>query len=244
MSIPGSEPVEVPVLIVGAGPAGLALSVALSRYGVENLVVERHWGTAHTPRAHIINQRTVKIFRHLGISDRFHAVATPQHLMANNLWVTTLAGLEVARSETWGTSAVRAADYRMASPEPMANCPQTVLEPMLLAAARDAGADIRFGWEFISLAQDQEGVTSVVRQRDGEATLTVRSRYVVGADGARSRVLGQAGDGRRTRRSGQGGEHLVPRRSVPVPGVPARGPDLERDAGTVAAAPARHADLP
>ena len=193
MSIPGSEAVEVPVLIVGAGPAGLALSVALSRYGVGHLVVERHRGTAHTPRAHIINQRTIEIFRHLGISDRFHAVATPQHLMANNLWVTTLAGLEVARSETWGTSAERAADYRAASPEPMANCPQTVLEPMLLGAARDMGADIRFGWEFISLAQDQDGVTSVIRQRDGEATLTVRSQYVVGADGARSRVLGQAG---------------------------------------------------
>ena len=193
MSIPGSEAVEVPVLIVGAGPAGLALSVALSRYGVGHLVVERHRGTAHTPRAHIINQRTIEIFRHLGISDRFHAVATPQHLMASNLWVTTLAGLEVARSETWGTSAERAADYRAASPEPMANCPQTVLEPMLLGAARDMGADIRFGWEFTSLAQDQDGVTSVIRERDGEATLTVRSQYVVGADGARSRVLGQAG---------------------------------------------------
>ena len=202
MSIPDAEPaakggqtstVEVPVLIVGAGPAGLALSVALSRYGVGHLLVERHRDTAHTPRAHIINQRTIEIFRHLGISDRFHAVATPQHLMANNLWVTTLAGLEVARSETWGTSAERAADYRMASPEPMANCPQTVLEPMLLGAARDTGADIRFGWEFISLVPDQGGVTSVIQERDGQATLTVRSQYVIGADGARSRVLGQAG---------------------------------------------------
>jgi 2,4-dichlorophenol 6-monooxygenase len=183
----------VPVLIVGAGPAGLALSAALSRYGVGHLLVERHRGTAHTPRAHIINQRTVEILRHLGISDRFHAVATPQHLMANNLWVTTLAGQEVARSETWGTSAERAADYRAASPEPMANCPQTVLEPMLLAAARDMGADIRFGWEFTSLAQDEAGVTSVIHERDGDATLTVRSQYVAGADGARSRVLGQAG---------------------------------------------------
>jgi len=193
MSNPGAATVEVPVLIVGAGPAGLALSVALSRYGVRHLLVERHRGTAHTPRAHIINQRTIEIFRHLGISDRFHAVATPQRLMANNLWVTTLAGLEVARSETWGTSAERAADYQVASPEPMANCPQTVLEPMLLGAARDSGADIRFGWEFISLAQDQDGVTSVIHERDGAATLTVRSQYVIGADGARSRVLGQAG---------------------------------------------------
>src|SRR3984957_14170086 len=167
MSNPGAATVEVPVLIVGAGPAGLALSVALSRYGVAHLLVERHRDTAHTPRAHIINQRTIEIFRHLGISDRFHAVATPQHLMASNLWVTTLAGLEVARSETWGTSAQRAADYLMASPEPMANCPHTLLEPMALAAARDTGADIRFGWEFTSLAQDHDGVTSTIQERDG-----------------------------------------------------------------------------
>src|ERR1700741_2064205 len=176
MSIPGPQAVAVPGLIVGARPGGLALSVALSRYGVGHLLVERHRDTAHTPRAHIINQRTVEIFRHLGISDRFHAVATPQHLMANNLWVTTLAGLEVARSEPGGTSAERAADYRAASPEPMANCPQTVLEPMLLAAARDTGADIRFGREFTGLAQDHDGVTSVIRQRGGDAALTVRSR--------------------------------------------------------------------
>src|ERR1700677_5273871 len=134
MSIPGQAAVEVPVLIVGAGPAGLALSAALSRYGVGHLLVERHRGTAHTPRAHIINQRTVEILRHLGISDRFHAVATPQHLMAANLWVTTLAGLEGARSETWGTSAERAADYRMARHQPMENCPQTGQEPLRLAA--------------------------------------------------------------------------------------------------------------
>ena len=193
MSVPSPSTIEVPVLIVGAGPAGLALSAALSRYGVGHLLAERHRDTAHTPRAHIINQRTVEILRHLGISDRFHAVATPQHLMANNLWVTTLAGLEVARSETWGTSAERAADYRAASPEPMANCPQTVLEPMLLAAARELGADIRFGWEFTQLEQDHDGVTSVIRERDGATELAVRSQYVIGADGARSQVLGQAG---------------------------------------------------
>ena len=160
----------------------------MSRYGVGHLVVERHRSTAHTPRAHIINQRTIEIFRHLRISDRFHAVATPQHLMANNLWVTTLAGLEVARSETWGASAERAADYRAASPEPMANCPQTVLEPMLLGAARDMGADIRFGWEFVSLVQDQDGV--VLAGRAGGALLDSYSaeRQPVGAQGVQRAI--------------------------------------------------------
>jgi len=92
------------------------------------LTVEKHPSTAHTPRAHIINQRTVEIFRALGISEKFHEVAIPQSAMTNNLWYTTLADPEVARSETWGGGPDRAAEYFLASPEPMANCAQTVLE--------------------------------------------------------------------------------------------------------------------
>jgi 2,4-dichlorophenol 6-monooxygenase len=185
--------IGIPVLIVGAGPAGLTLALALARYGVPALTVERHPGTAHTPRAHIINQRTVEIFRALGIGEKFHGVAIPQAGMTNNLWCTTLADPEVARSQTWGTGPDRAAEYLLSSPEPMANCPQTVLEPMLLGAGREAGAQIEFGTEFVELHQDGDGVTSVIRDRATGDTRTVRSRYVIGADGARSRVLAEAG---------------------------------------------------
>jgi 2,4-dichlorophenol 6-monooxygenase len=185
--------IGVPVLIVGAGPAGLTASLALRRYGIDNLVIEQYPSTAHTPRAHIVNQRTVEILRHLGIEDRFHAVATPQRMMRNNLWVTSLAGREVARSETWGTSPERAGEYEAASPVPMANCPQTVLEPLLVEAARDAGADIRFQHVFESAKADEHGVTSTVLDRTARDTLIVRSQYVLGADGARSAVLEQTG---------------------------------------------------
>jgi 2,4-dichlorophenol 6-monooxygenase len=185
--------IEVPVLIVGAGPAGLTLALALARYGVSALTIEKHPSTAHTPRAHIVNQRTVEILRALGISKAFHEVSTPQAMMSNNLWVTTLADPEVARSQTWGTAPDRYAEYLLSSPEPMANCPQTVFEPLLLRSARDAGADIRFQTEFIEFHQDADGVTSVIRDRETDQTRTVRSRYLIGADGARSRVLTQAG---------------------------------------------------
>ena len=185
--------IEVSVLIVGAGPAGLTSALALAGYGVPALTVEKHPSTAHTPRAHIINQRTVEIFRALGASEAFHEVAIPQSGMSNNLWVTTLADPEVARSQTWGTAPDRLAEYLLASPEPMANCAQTMLEPLLLAAAREAGADIEFQTEFVELHQDGDGVTSVIRDRTTGDTRRVRSRYVIGADGARSRVLTEVG---------------------------------------------------
>ena len=185
---------KVPVLIVGAGPAGLAASNLLSRHGVRHLLVEKHPGTAHTPRAHIVNQRTVEIFRHMGLEDRLRAVATPNELMANNVWLTSLAGLEVARLHAWGSSPERAADYRKASPSPMVNCPQTVLEPVLLEAARERSeADIRFGHEFLSFVQDADGVTTTMRERTSGVTYEVRSDYLIAADGGRSRVVEQAG---------------------------------------------------
>src|SRR5246127_5216014 len=159
MADPNANGVDIgiPVLIVGAGPAGLTSALALARYGVPALTVEKHPSTAHTPRAHIINQRTVEIFRALGISEKFHEVAIPQSGMTNNLWYTTLADPEVARSQTWGTGPERAAEYFLSSPEPMANCAQTVLEPMLLTAARQAGGDNQLQTEFLELHQNRRG---------------------------------------------------------------------------------------
>jgi 2,4-dichlorophenol 6-monooxygenase len=110
------------------------------------------------------------------------------------VWATSLAGRELARLQTWGTSPARAADYRAASPSPMCNCPQHVLGPVLREAIEEAGVgEIRFRHELVALEQDGEGVTATVRDRDAERDLTVRAQYVVGADGGRSRVVELAG---------------------------------------------------
>lgn len=185
--------IETPVLIVGGGPAGLTTATALAQYGVGHALVSKYEGTAHTPRAHIVNQRTVEIMRHLGCEDDLLAVATPQEMMRNNLWVTSLAGREVARLDAWGTGASRFADYTSSSPSPMANCAQTVFEPMLLEVAKRSGSNLRFGHEFLGFRREgDEFVSTVRRRRTGEETL-IRSRHLIGADGARSTVMEMAG---------------------------------------------------
>ena len=61
-----SKPIEVPVLIVGGGGCGLSLSIFLADLGVDFLCVERNPTTTDHPRAHILNQRTMEIFRQIG----------------------------------------------------------------------------------------------------------------------------------------------------------------------------------
>ena len=61
---------HVPILIIGAGPAGLCSSILLSRIGFRSLVVERHASTSIHPKATGISTRTMELFRSWGIEAR------------------------------------------------------------------------------------------------------------------------------------------------------------------------------
>jgi 2,4-dichlorophenol 6-monooxygenase len=183
------EDLHTDVLIIGSGPAGASAALFLATYGVDHLVITKYRWTANTPRAHITNQRTVEIMRDMGIEQDIIDEATPHEMMGDTVFCSSLAGDEIGRIRTWGTHPVREADYRMASPSMNCDLPQTLFEPILIGHAASRGSRIRFDTEYVSLEQDDDGVTVTVLDRLSGHEFRIRARYVIAADGGRSKVV-------------------------------------------------------
>ncbi|MCQ4632593.1 FAD-dependent monooxygenase [Shinella sp. CPCC 100929] len=183
------------VLIIGTGPAGSATAALLSSYGVENMVINRYRWLANTPRAHITNQRTMEVLRDLGreVEDEAYMYAAEQDLMGENVFCTALAGEEIGRMKSWGKHPVSRAEHQLSSPSHMNDLPQTFMEPLLFKTACSRGTQARMSTEYVSHEQDADGVTTTCLDRLTGKTLTVRSKYLVGADGGNSKVAEHAG---------------------------------------------------
>ena len=185
--------ITTPVLIIGNGPAGGAMSLALSTYGIDNINITRYRWIANSPRAHITNQRTMEFLRDMGCEEEAMSVAVPQKYMGTNIFCTAISGEELGRVHAWGTHPKRKADYDMASPCQIVDIPQTYMEPILLSNAAKRGADTLLNTEYISHTQDDTGVTTILKDRLSGEEFSVRSEYLIGADGARSKVAEDIG---------------------------------------------------
>jgi 2,4-dichlorophenol 6-monooxygenase len=185
--------IETDVLVVGAGPAGLAASALLARHEVAAITISRYSGTAPTPRAHITNQRTMEIMRDLGIEGDVRAAAMPDRDMGDNIWAISIAGRELARAKAWGAGVDRKGDYEASSPCRMCNIGQHELEPILLEAALDRGAQVWFSHELTSIVERGGAVWATVLDRSSGEEYQVRAKYAIGADGGRSTVVSQLG---------------------------------------------------
>ncbi|MGJ4995841.1 FAD-dependent oxidoreductase [Bradyrhizobium sp. HKCCYLS3077] len=187
--------IKTDVLIIGTGPAGSAAAALLSTYGVENMVVNRYRWLANTPRAHITNQRTMEVLRDLGrdVEDEAYMFASQQDIMGENVFCTSLAGEEIGRLKTWGNHPLSRAEHQLSSPAKMNDLPQTYMEPLLFKTACSRGTQARMSTVYESHVQDDDGVTTTLLDRLTGKTFTVRSKYLIGADGGNSLVAQHAG---------------------------------------------------
>jgi len=187
------------VLIVGAGPVGLALAIDLGLRSVRCIVVEQHERVGLKPRAKLTNVRSRELLRRWGLAEALRrASPLPPDYPANIVFATRLNGYTLARFEDAFYCARTRSDLYS---EPGQWVPQYTLEEVLRQhAARLSGVQIRFDCRLERIAQDGTGVSAEVEDVKTGARSTLRAQYLVGADGARSTVraligIGMEGDG-------------------------------------------------
>ncbi|RDI68814.1 FAD-dependent monooxygenase [Nocardia pseudobrasiliensis] len=166
---------DTDVIVVGAGPTGLMLAAELRLAGVRPLVLERQPRPRDTPKAGGLGGQILELLRYRGLLDRFEAACTDP-IPAPRF---PFGGVHV--------DLTRLPD----SPMHALPLPQQKLEQLLGERAGELGIDIRRGHEVLGVSQDAEGVAVEVRGSEGEYRVT--ARYLVGCDGARSRVREFAG---------------------------------------------------
>lgn len=188
---------DTEVLIVGAGPVGLILSIDLGQRGIRCILVEKNDAPLGYPKMERCNPRTMEIFRRLGLADAVRAAGYPPDWPMDTYLVFDLmrpplfkmaypsvAQARVRRDATLGGSMPL---------EPYQIISQYTLEPLLKSVAeRIPNVAVKFGHEFISYTENAGGITAQVKKTDGEI-IAIRARYLVGCDGGSSTVRKQLG---------------------------------------------------
>ncbi|GAA3495877.1 rifampin monooxygenase [Streptomyces prasinosporus] len=163
----------IDVIVVGGGPTGLMLACELRLHDVRVVVLERLTEPTGQSRGQGLHARSVEMMDQRGLLDRFLAVSEKFRV----------GGLFGGIAKPWPDRLDTAHPYGLATPQP-------VTERLLEERALELGAEIRRGCEVAGLSQDEDGVT--VELADGTH---LRSRHLVGCDGARSTVRKRLGVG-------------------------------------------------
>jgi len=188
---------EVPVLIAGGGPVGMALALNLAHYGVRSMLVERNPTTTQHPKMDLTNGRSMELFHRLGLDEKLRDAGVPRDNDFDILWVTSMVGHDLYRfhypSATEKTRIILEQNDGSHAAQAPLRVSQIQIEPVLKKAIDENPLiDVRFGHRFEAIAEngDDGVVAHIVNVESGEEQV-VRCRFLAGCDGGGSRVRRQ-----------------------------------------------------
>ncbi len=177
---------QIPVLIVGAGPVGQALAGELAWRGIRSLLVERTDGAITQPKMDLIGPRTMEFCRRWGIAAEVEQCAYNPDLPQDNVWLENFAGYEFGREPF---PSPRESVPPSQSPQKRERCPQDMFDPILRRwVATLPEAAVRYRTEMTGFSVREEGVVAMLRNHATGAEERVEAAYLAGTDGGASAV--------------------------------------------------------
>ncbi|NKJ71821.1 hypothetical protein GFL38_05880 [Rhizobium leguminosarum bv. viciae] len=193
------------VAIAGGGPFGLMLANELGRRGVSTILFDEKSSTAFNPQANATQARTMEHFRRLGFADEIRALGMPEDFPTDIAYFTRYAHHELARFRLPSAKEAREKILTMTGSWSAAELPHRVSQKFVERVLRKhaealSTVSVNYGWRISRFEDVGDAVTMTASQVGSESTRSVRAKYLIGGDGAKSfirRTLGirYQGDG-------------------------------------------------